>query len=121
MARISGLDEWMPADGSLFGPLARQQYAALARLRWRIFVNGLRSKIGAFEFGARTVAYVMYSIMGLGLGAGVGATAFALVSDGSGSTFLWSSGSCFFFGRLFPSCWLRFRSSSTWGPCCAFP
>ena len=31
---------------------ALAQYAALAHLRWRIFVNGLRSKLGVFELGA---------------------------------------------------------------------
>jgi ABC-2 type transport system permease protein len=61
--------------------LARAQYAALARLRWRVFVNGLRSKLGAFELGARAVAYVLYGMMGLGLGAGVGAIAYSLASS----------------------------------------
>ncbi len=68
--------------GGLLSPLARAQYSALARLRWRIFVNGLRSKLGAFELGARTVTFALYCIMGLGLGAAAGAIAFALASGG---------------------------------------
>lgn len=62
----------------LFSPLARAQYSALAGLRWRIFVNGLRSNLGAFELGARVVAYIAYCVMGLGIGSGAGATAYVL-------------------------------------------
>jgi ABC-2 type transport system permease protein len=47
-----------------------------------MFRNGLRSKLGAFELGARTLAYVLYSILGLGLGAGAGLFAYLLASDG---------------------------------------
>jgi len=61
---------------------ARAQYAALARLRWQMFRNGLRSKVGAFELGARTVSYVIYAAMGLGLGVGAGFAAGSLVSSG---------------------------------------
>jgi len=43
-----GSDGMLPLDGGLFGPLARTQYGALLRLRWHIFVNSLRSKMGAF-------------------------------------------------------------------------
>jgi ABC-2 type transport system permease protein len=68
--------------GGLLSPLARAQYGALANLRWRIFVNGLRSKLGVLELGARTVAFVMYGLMGLGLGVGAGATAYLLASKG---------------------------------------
>ena len=64
------------AIGGLLSPLARAQYAALAGLRWRTFVNGLRSHLGAFELGARTVFYLIYSAMGLGLGAAMGAFAY---------------------------------------------
>jgi ABC-2 type transport system permease protein len=60
--------------------VARAQYTAMARLRWRMFVNGLRSKLGAFELGARTVVFVIYALMGLGLGATMGITSFLLVS-----------------------------------------
>jgi ABC-2 type transport system permease protein len=72
----------LAVGGGLLSPLARAQYAALARLRGRIFVNGLRSKLGAFELGARTVSFVAYGVMGLGLGAGMGALAYAFADDG---------------------------------------
>lgn len=79
MAGLKELEE-TPAGSGLFSPLARAQYAALAGLRWRIFVNGLRSKVGAFEFGARAVSYVFYSLMGLGLGFGTGLIAYELAA-----------------------------------------
>jgi ABC-2 type transport system permease protein len=53
----------------------------MAALRWHMFVNGLRSKRGAFELGARTVSFVLYAFMGLALGTMMGAGAFALASD----------------------------------------
>ena len=52
----------------------------MAALRWHMFINGLRSKGGAFELGARTVSFVLYAFMGLGLGTIMGASAYALVS-----------------------------------------
>jgi len=65
----------------LFSPLARSQYNALVRLRWHIFVNGLRSKMGAFEFGARSISYLVYGLMGIGLAFGAGGIAYGLASD----------------------------------------
>jgi ABC-2 type transport system permease protein len=59
---------------------ARAQYGALASLRWQMLKNGLRSNLGVFELGARTVAFLLYAVLGLGLGAGAGAAAFLLVS-----------------------------------------
>ena len=81
MARMNGTERALATGGGLLSPLARAQYAALARLRWRVFVNGLRSKLGAFELGARAVAYVLYGMMGLGLGAGAGAIAYSLADS----------------------------------------
>jgi ABC-2 type transport system permease protein len=53
----------------------------MAALRWHMFVNGLRSKRGAFELGARTVSFVLYAFMGVGLGTIMGAGAYVLVSN----------------------------------------
>lgn len=75
-------DGLLPVGGGLFGPLARAQYNALLQLRWRIFINSLRSKLGAFEFGARTVSYIVYALMGVGTAFGAGGIAYGLASDG---------------------------------------
>jgi ABC-2 type transport system permease protein len=66
--------------GGVLGPLARAQYGALARLRWRMFQNSLRSTKGALELGARTVSYVIYAVGGLGIGTGAGFAAYGLAS-----------------------------------------
>ncbi len=67
--------------GGLLSPLARAQYRALAQLRWCVLVNGLRSKLGAFELGARTVSFVLYGLMGLAFGAGIGAISYLFASS----------------------------------------
>jgi ABC-2 type transport system permease protein len=59
----------------------------MAALRWHMFINGLRSKGGAFELGARTVSFVLYAFMGLGLGTIMGTGAYLLAS-GKASLFL---------------------------------
>lgn len=74
-------DDAMRSGGPL-GWLARRQYGALVSMRWRMTVNSVRSVQGAFEFGARGVAFIIYSIMGLSLGIGLGAGAYSLVSSG---------------------------------------
>jgi ABC-2 type transport system permease protein len=51
-------------------------------MRWRMVANNVRSVQGAFEFGARSVALLIYSIMGLALGFGLGAGAYSIVSSG---------------------------------------
>jgi ABC-2 type transport system permease protein len=64
-----------------FGALARVQYFALARMRWSMFRNGLRSNRGTMELGARSVTLIVYSLIGLGLGVGLGIGAYVLTVD----------------------------------------
>jgi ABC-2 type transport system permease protein len=66
------------AGGGLLSAQARAQYAALAGLRWQMLKNGMRSNLGVFELGARSIAFVLYAAMGLGLGMGAGAAAYLL-------------------------------------------
>jgi ABC-2 type transport system permease protein len=82
-ANFSGLDTGAGyAAGGWLGPLARAQYKALARLRWQMFANGLRSNKGALELGARTLGIVIYVLMGLALGAGMGVVTYFLAAGG---------------------------------------
>jgi ABC-2 type transport system permease protein len=82
---MAGVKDIEGAATRLSGPLnvmARRQYIALMAMRWRMMVNSLRSVQGAFELGARGIAFIIYSIMGLSLGVGLGAGAFSMVSGG---------------------------------------
>lgn len=67
-------------SGGVLGPLARAQYGALARLRWQMFTNGLRSNKGALELGARTFSFIVYVVMGLAVGSGAAVATYFLVS-----------------------------------------
>lgn len=70
----------LASAGGAFSPLARQQYAALAAMRWSAFRNGLRTTRGAFEAVAGGLNYVLYAFMGLGVMAGLGGGAYSMVS-----------------------------------------
>ena len=61
---------------------SRAQYAAMAALRWHLFINGLRSRMGFFELGARTVTLFLFGVFGLGLGMVAGFAAYLLASGG---------------------------------------
>jgi len=72
--------QWIPVTGSIFGALARAQYAALAAMRWQAFRNGMRTTRGSFEAAASGISYAVYSLMGLGLTAGLAAAAYMMTS-----------------------------------------
>jgi ABC-2 type transport system permease protein len=80
VAGIAHVGDTAAGPGSWLGQMARRQYAALVQVRLRMVVNNVRSVQGAFEFGARGVALLIYSIMGLSLGFGLGAGAYTLLS-----------------------------------------
>ena len=82
MAGIVDAEDAAGGAGGPLGPIARRQYGALVTMRFRMVANNVRSVQGAFEFGARTVALLIYSLMGLGLGFGLGAGAYSTVSSG---------------------------------------
>lgn len=82
MAGIAGADDAVMRSGGSLGQMARRQYAALVTMRLRMVANNVRSVQGAFEFGARGVALLIYSIMGLSLGFGIGAGAYSALSGG---------------------------------------
>ena len=68
-------------EPSIFGKLARAQYAAVLRMRWRMQVNSLRTKSGKFELGARIFATGFFTIIWLGVGTGCGVLAHQITSD----------------------------------------
>jgi ABC-2 type transport system permease protein len=63
-------------------PLARRQYAALAWVQTRIFVNSLRTRRGGVELGAKVAAFVIFAVVAVGPAAGLGFSAWAMTSEG---------------------------------------
>ncbi len=80
MAGVAPLPEPITGGAGLFGRLAWSQYGALARMRFHMLANNARSVQGAFELGARSVTFLIYTLMGLGLGAGLGIGAYIMAS-----------------------------------------
>lgn len=65
------------------GPLdheALTQFATIAQMRWRMFMNGLRSIHGPLDLGATGIAWMLYSFLGLAVGIGLFGAAYALAS-----------------------------------------
>jgi ABC-2 type transport system permease protein len=60
--------------------LTSGQYAAIAELRWRIFVNSLRTLHGRLELVSRIAASIGYSIFGIGGTMGMAVAAWYIVS-----------------------------------------
>lgn len=109
------------AGGGIFGGDARTQYAAMAGMRWRMFVNCLRSIHGLLDLGATGIAWLFYCIYGLGLGAGLCAAAYSLALHSSWRylpilfwvvSFLW---------LLFPMVIASFQEQSDLGTLLRFP
>jgi ABC-2 type transport system permease protein len=109
------------AGGGMLGREARTQYAAMARMRWRIFMNGLRSIHGLRDLGATGIAWMFYSVFGLGLGVGLCAAAYSLASRASWQylpilfwvvSFLW---------LMFPIAVASFQEQSDLGTLLRFP
>lgn len=73
---MAGMSE-ATGRGWLTAP-ARAQYAAMAAMRWRVFLNGLHSIRGILELGATGIAWMFYAFIGLGAGFGLGAGGYQL-------------------------------------------
>lgn len=80
MAGVNGEGRAAAARHGLASRLARQQYAALAWARWRIFVHSLRSRRGGLDFGATIMSYVIGLGVALGPSIGLGFGAWFAVS-----------------------------------------
>ncbi len=109
------------AGGGMLGWEARAQYAAMAQMRWRVFMNGLRSIHGLLDLGATGIAWMFYSIYGLGLGAGLGAAAYSLASQASWQylpVLFWAMS---FLWLMFPLVVASFQEQSDLGILLRFP
>jgi len=80
----------------------RAQLAAIANLRWRMFVNGLRSKRGKMELFSRIIVTSAFALGGLGAFSGAAGLSWYFVSQGKAEMLpilLWP---IFFFWQVFP-------------------
>jgi ABC-2 type transport system permease protein len=83
-------------------PQRRAQLAAIAWLRWRLFVNALRSTRGRLELLSRILVSIAFAVAGLGGGAGMGVAAALMISAGKPeliAILLWF---VFIFWQVFP-------------------
>jgi ABC-2 type transport system permease protein len=80
----------------------RAQLSAIAWLRWRLFVNSLRSTRGTLELISRIVISFAFAVGGLGGAFGMGVAAFYFISQGKPellAVLLWP---VFVFWQVFP-------------------
>ena len=89
-------------DGRNPAPQGRRQMAAVAELRWRIFVNSLHTFRGRLELASRVFVGMAFVAGGIGGAAGLGGAAWFLMSEGHPEwlgVLLWP---VFLFWQLFP-------------------
>jgi ABC-2 type transport system permease protein len=88
--------------GLSFSPDMRGQFAAIAQVRWQLFVNGLRTISGRLELVARGFMFLAFGIAGLGGCFALGFASWFVVSHGKVewvAVLLWP---VFLFWQLFP-------------------
>jgi ABC-2 type transport system permease protein len=96
------LQQSMTLEKTSSAPHARQQLAAVAGLRWRLFANSLRTRRGRIELASRIFVSLSFLVGGIGGAIGLGGAAWFLLTQGLGewlSTLLWP---VFLFWQLFP-------------------
>jgi len=80
----------------------RTQLSAIAWLRWRLFLNALRTTQGKLEFFSRVLVSIAFTILALGGSFGMGVLAFFCLSQGKPqwlTLFFWI---IFCFWQIFP-------------------
>jgi ABC-2 type transport system permease protein len=80
----------------------RSQLTAIAYLRWRMFVNGLRSRRGKLELVSRIIVTLAFAVGGLGGLAGATIAAYYALSSGSPEYVAFVLWPVFFFWQVFP-------------------
>lgn len=98
----AGLKTEMTPDRLTLAPPARQQLAAVAGLRWRVFVNSLRTFRGRLELASRIFIGLAFVAGGIGGAVALGGAAWFLILQGNAEwlgALLWP---VFLFWQLFP-------------------
>ena len=88
--------------GLSFSPYMRGQFAAIARVRWQLFVNGLRTIRGRLEVVARGFMFLAFGVVGLGGSFALGALGWYFVSHGKVEWIAMLLWPVFLFWQLFP-------------------
>lgn len=83
-------------------PFSRAQLAAIAQVRWNIFVHSLRTTKGALELFSRIVIALVITVGGLGGAILLGAAGWYLVSQGKPDSLALLLWPVFFFWQFFP-------------------
>jgi len=102
-------------------PQVSSQLAAIAELRWRMFVNGLRSKRGKMELVSRIIVTAAFALGGLGGFTAATGFAWYFVSQGKAeylATLFWP---IFFFWQVFPVMATAFTNNPDSGELLRFP
>jgi len=81
---------------------ARGQLIAIAWLRWRLFVNALRTTRGQLELVSRVLIFAAFGIGGLGGGAGMAIATFFFISQGKPEMLALLMWPIFLFWQAFP-------------------
>lgn len=88
--------------GVNFAPSMRGQFAAIARVRWQLFVNSLRTVRGRLELVARAFMFLGFAILGLGGCVGLGFAAWYFISHGQAPFLAFLLWPIFLMWQLFP-------------------
>lgn len=121
MAGVADAPVMEPVRAGVFSRLARQQYGALAGMRWAMFRHGMRTTKGAVETVARVVVILVYSCIGLGMATGFGIGAYAVAEHGHWNLmtlFLWV---LFFMWQVVPVSLASFQQQFDLGGLLRFP
>jgi ABC-2 type transport system permease protein len=97
--------------GLRISPEARGQFAAIALVRWQLFVNSLRTTSGRIELGSQVVIGLVFAVAGIGGAFGLGGAAQFLVVHNRAewlAVLLWP---VFMFWQLFPVLATAFTSN----------
>jgi ABC-2 type transport system permease protein len=78
------------------------QLAAIARVRWRLFVNSLRTTRGKLDLVSRSIVWLAFAIIGVGGAAGMGTAAYFFVSESKAGLLVVVLWPIFLFWQIFP-------------------
>ena len=78
------------------------QLSAIAWVRWRLFVNSLRTTRGKLDLVSRSVVWLGFATVGIGGAAGMGTAAFFFVREGRPGLLTLLLWPIFFFWQVFP-------------------